>query len=48
MYDWDKSSAPQGVLMQSSAKAWSFVSSFIARVELQSGEGELQNKQKGN
>lgn len=48
MYDWDRSSTPQGVLMQSSAKSWSFLNSFIARVGLQSGEGEVQNKQKGN
>lgn len=48
MHEWDKGSAPQGVLIQSSAKSWSFVSDFIARVGLQSGEGEVQNKQKGN
>lgn len=45
MYDWNKSSTFQGVLIQSSAKSWS---SFIARVGLQSGEGDVQNKQKGN
>lgn len=48
MYDWDKSSTPQGVLIWSSAKSWSFMSSFIARVGLQSGDGEVQDKQKGN